>query len=552
MLKSNCTMKTDSFYKRKEKMSSVLLYHPVGLGDHLRFHGIVREYCKKYGRVAIFSIPSTYQSVSFMYRDINNLTIIKGAYYKGDYAFAKKFIFLNKFKFGKYKYDIVKILENKHLDKHSGVTFEEQLYRLANVDFEKKWDSFFVERNFKKEKELYEKAASKEDYVFLHEDDSRNFVINRKKINRNLKIFTPNDKLTENLFDYCTIIEKAKEIHVIDSSFMFLIDCLKYENSNQKLFIHRYARENYEYLLPVLKKKWNIINSFEESIKFNIVTPVYNDEKYLEKYLEETIGSVLSQEGNFFIDYIIVSSELTDKSLEIIKKYDDLLKNGLYPIKCNGITLKLWSKKSNNQTSIINEVFKVCTGEIFAWINSGDFYEPNVFKTILDKFQEDRDIDLVYGDCYNFINNLEKKELVRGTETSFNDLLKNNNAIFQSSTFFTKRALRNSNFLDENLHYLMDLDLWIKIAKNGKIFYTPVVLSNYRVRENPKTDLFKKKFSAEIKNILWKYKGGIISPKFINNIKSRNVFLKYINKKMPKFYSYGKKKFYKIISFFHY
>jgi hypothetical protein len=66
--------------------------------------------------------------------------------------------------------------------------------------------------------------------------------------------------LTDNLFDFCDVIEKAEEIHVIDSSFMFLIDCLPYEAPNQKLFVHRYARPNAAWNLPILKKPWVILN----------------------------------------------------------------------------------------------------------------------------------------------------------------------------------------------------------------------------------------------------------------------------------------------------
>jgi hypothetical protein len=234
-------------------MSNILLCHHRRLGDHIICHGIVREYCKKYKKVAIFSLPHNFPSVSFMYRDLKNLTIIKG-----NDAFVKRFIFLNTFKFGKFKYNQIKLVGFQYLNQYSGVPFEKQFYQIAGVDFAKKWESFFVERDLERERALFKQASLKKDYVFLHEDVRRNFIIYREKIKKNYAIFTPDKKLTENIFDYCTIIEKAKEIHVIDSSFMFLIDCLNYENPDQKLYVHRYARENDAWLLPVLKKNWHI------------------------------------------------------------------------------------------------------------------------------------------------------------------------------------------------------------------------------------------------------------------------------------------------------
>jgi hypothetical protein len=68
----------------------------------------------------------------------------------------------------------------------------------------------------------------------------------------------PLKALTNNVFDYCTLIERAEEIHVVDSAFMFLVDNLSYSNPRQKLFVHRYARQNPPWNMPVLKKPWTI------------------------------------------------------------------------------------------------------------------------------------------------------------------------------------------------------------------------------------------------------------------------------------------------------
>ncbi|TSC54566.1 MAG: hypothetical protein LiPW30_32 [Parcubacteria group bacterium LiPW_30] len=239
---------------RTKNTSSILIYHHLGLGDHIMCHGIVREYCKKYNRVTIFSRPNNYPSVSFMFRDLENLTIIKG-----NDDFAVKFISKNSSAVGAEKYDEIKIIGFQNLNRSSGVPLEKQFYDTAGLSISKKWDSFYVERGFEKEKSVFSKYAPKEDYVFVHEDTSRKYIIKRKYINKNYKIFLPDNKIAENIFDYCTIIEKAKEIHVIDSSFMFLVDCLNYNNPNQKLYIHRYSRENNEWQLPILKKNWYII-----------------------------------------------------------------------------------------------------------------------------------------------------------------------------------------------------------------------------------------------------------------------------------------------------
>ena len=80
--------------------------------------------------------------------------------------------------------------------------------------------------------------------------------MNKSKITNDLKIVSPEKGLTENVFDYCYLIEHAAEIHVIESSFLFLIDSIK---TNGKLFSHRYAKQLAQYTLPNLRKDWKII-----------------------------------------------------------------------------------------------------------------------------------------------------------------------------------------------------------------------------------------------------------------------------------------------------
>lgn len=235
-------------------MSSILLYHHLGLGDNIMCHGIVREYCRKHEKVAIFCLPHNLPSVSFMYRDLVNLTIIKG-----DTDSAKEFIEQNASQSEELRYDEIKIIGFQYLSKKNNVPLEMQFYKLAGIPLNKKWDSFFIKRDIEKERVLFDRVAPRGGYAFVHEDIPRGFTINKKLINKDCAVLVADQSHTDNIIDYCTIIERAKEIHVIDSCFMFLVDFLPYNNPDQKLFIHRYSRENHEWLLPILKKDWHII-----------------------------------------------------------------------------------------------------------------------------------------------------------------------------------------------------------------------------------------------------------------------------------------------------
>lgn len=230
------------------KGRSILLDFHRGLGDEILCNGLVREYCKIYKTVGILCLERNYPSVSFMYRDLANLRIhVINSHTQGDW-----FRRLNTFRFGHNRYDDVRFIGN--YDQESGIRNERQVYARFGVPIVKKWDSFFVERDKKREESLFIKADLPSSYIFIH--DYAPYTIDPEHISSKFPIFRPDKNLTDNIFDYCTIIERATELHVIDSSFMNLIECLPYTNPAQRLYIHRYARNTEGCNTPVLKKPW--------------------------------------------------------------------------------------------------------------------------------------------------------------------------------------------------------------------------------------------------------------------------------------------------------
>jgi hypothetical protein len=228
--------------------STVFLDHHSRLGDQFIMNGAIREYCKRYDKVGIFSIPKYHAAVSYMFRDLKNLHIELAPTNNDRRFFALKNLVTR-------RYD--RIVYARGEDLETGILFELQFYKMVDVNHEKKWSNFFVAREPDREKRLFEKLAGAAPYIFIH-DDAR-FPIDASRIESVAAQVRPEPSLTDNVFDYCSLIEQAEEIHAIDSSFMFLIDQLSYDNPKQKLFVHRYARTNAAFTLPILKKPWVIL-----------------------------------------------------------------------------------------------------------------------------------------------------------------------------------------------------------------------------------------------------------------------------------------------------
>ena len=113
-------------------------------------------------------------------------------------------------------------------------------------------------------------------------------------------------------------------------------------------------------------------------MRFSVVTPTYNSERFL----AETIESVISQKGDFEIQYIIADNCSSDRTLEIAQRYQWLLEQGSFRASCRKFSLEILSEKDSGMYDAINKGFKHSDGEIMAWINSDDVYLPGALNSV--------------------------------------------------------------------------------------------------------------------------------------------------------------------------
>ncbi len=211
--------------------------------------------------------------------------------------------------------------------------------------------------------------------------------------------------------------------------------------------------------------------------KISIVTPSFNQGNFL----EESILSVISQ--NYpNLEYIIIDGGSEDSSVDIIKKYSS--------------HINYWiSKKDNGQSEAINKGFKRCTGDIVTWLNSDDCYLEGTFHKVAGHFAKGN-FSLLYGKSILFGQG--RRERIIGFSGKENVALRCLAYVPfpQPSTFFKRQVLLEQGYLDENLHYGLDHDLFVKMAMNYEIFGVDDVFSKYRYHEKGKSN-FLTKFAEE-------------------------------------------------------
>lgn len=230
--------------------NSIYIYHHLGLGDCIACNGIVRSYAKQYDKVFVFSKPSNASKLIYMYRDLYNIRIISLEDNE-----VKNFMSINP----NNKYLVVghKALYDELVKDPDG-RFDQIFYKMAGLPFESKWNKFKLERNYQRELEVFDmlKISEGEKYAFVHDDYSRDLKITKNF--PDIRVIRPERK-DISIFDFLGVIEKASEVHCIDSSFMNLIDCIQLRQDN--LYFHKYVKIHLvgEGGTPTLKLPWKII-----------------------------------------------------------------------------------------------------------------------------------------------------------------------------------------------------------------------------------------------------------------------------------------------------
>ncbi len=225
--------------------------------------------------------------------------------------------------------------------------------------------------------------------------------------------------------------------------------------------------------------------------RITIVTPSYNQAKYL----PETIESILNQ-GYGNLEYIIIDGGSTDGSVDIIRKYERYLAYWI-------------SEKDSGQSEAINKGIRRSTGQLFNWINSDDILFPGALPRIAEAFCEQPDADLFVG--INARSDAEGR-ITRVSVPPTRMVMSPTcwiMGICQQSTFITTRGLRRVGELREDLHCIMDTELYYRLFTAGARYVRVPGLTGM-IREHPDAKGVSRAadWSPEIERVLREYHIG--------------------------------------------
>jgi glycosyltransferase involved in cell wall biosynthesis len=225
----------------------------------------------------------------------------------------------------------------------------------------------------------------------------------------------------------------------------------------------------------------------------SILTPSYNQARFL----EATIQSVLAQDYPY-LEYIIVDGRSTDGSIEIIQRYAS--------------QLAWWvSELDHGQTDAINKGFAHAHGEVLAWLNSDDTYQPGAITQAIEFLYAHPEVAMVYGDA----NLIDEQGRIIGRfpshSTNLKKLLRGSVHIPQQTAFFWARAWQQVGPLDPSFQFAMDYDLWVRLAKLAPLVYVPRLWANFRLHGAGKSVSMDDRCYPEMIRVYEREGGGPIS-----------------------------------------
>ena len=178
------------------------------------------------------------------------------------------------------------------------------------------------------------------------------------------------------------------------------------------------------------------------------------------------------------LEYIIIDGGSTDQTIEIIQKYEK--------------HLHYWvSETDQGQSHAINKGLKHCSGMWFNWLNSDDYLEKNALQAIAAASNQNPHAQIIAGFLRQFIHQTQKTIQTYRLKIHPN-LYENivNYHICQPATFYRTELVTGFGGINQQLHYTMDVDLWLKyLTSHGldRIVLTDDLLAHFREHEESKT-----------------------------------------------------------------
>lgn len=199
----------------------------------------------------------------------------------------------------------------------------------------------------------------------------------------------------------------------------------------------------------------------------SILTPSFNQGRWL----ADNLKSVACQSYPA-IEHIVMDGGSTDGTLQILQH--------------SGDHVRWWSEPDRGQSHALNKAFEQSQGEVIGWLNSDDAYvDKRAIERVVDCFHRNPDVGVVYG--HGLLVNASNKVLSYLWAPRFNPSTLRLAVFFVQPSVFMRRSILTSPLVSEDLHYVMDRDLWLRLLNRTTFHRVDTVIGLDRLQPSRKT-----------------------------------------------------------------
>lgn len=128
------------------------------------------------------------------------------------------------------------------------------------------------------------------------------------------------------------------------------------------------------------------------------------------------------------------------------------------------------SEPDRGQSHALNKALAMSGGDIIGWVNSDDAYaDRRAVAEAVRTFEEHPEVGAVYG--HTALVNSSNLVLQLWWSPSYWPWLLPRMTPFAQPAVFLRRSMLPEPFVREDLHYVMDRDLWLRLHRSGVAFH---------------------------------------------------------------------------------
>lgn len=249
--------------------------------------------------------------------------------------------------------------------------------------------------------------------------------------------------------------------------------------------------------------------------KISIVTPVYNQVKYL----EQTILSIINQ-GYPNLEYIIIDGGSTDGTVDLIRKYES--------------HLSYWiSESDNGMYHAIQKGFEKSTGEIMCWLNSDDVFFDKCLFAIADIFTHHPEVKWFSGKSASIDENgiiCSVDDTIDIQFCKYDFYIGRGFWVPQSSTIWHRSIWEQiGGTIDTTFRLAGDFDLWLRFINIAPQYVANTIIGTYRIREGQLSQMMDK-YMDEVQHAIDKNPLSINEQKLLKCYEHKLYWAKKISK----------------------